>query len=224
MKPLGWLFAFQVLAVLSLTTFPAAAGSPNQAVGLVLDVQGTTRPAVAPYTELMGPSTLNLGPQTVVTFVHYKTCRIVVVSGGQIFADAGRVSLSGGHLIKVSKTECPEERKLGATGNGIVETAGVLVRAVNMIPRLTAHPRIVLTGSAALQFPTAVLRRNGKSLGGMQVDAHLVAWPASRPGLSPGNGYVVVLMSADGKQALDYAFTVAEPGATARTAAILHID
>ena len=221
MKPLGWPFPLQILAILTLTASPAAAGQP---VGLVLNVHGSTRPAVAPYTELLGPSTVTLGPGTVVTLVHYKTCRIIVVSGGQIFADADRVSLSGGHLVKASKTECPQERKLGTTGGSTVGTAGIVVRAMHMTPRLTAHPRIVLTGSAALRFQTAVLRRNGKSLGEMQVDSHLVAWPSSRPSLSPGNGYVILLTSADGKRSVDYAFTVAEPGTSARAAAILRID
>lgn len=224
MKPLGRLFPLQILAILALTILPSAAGAADQPVGLVMDVQGTTRPAVAPYTELMDPSTLTLDPGTVVTLVHYKTCRIYVVRGGQIYADADRMSLSGGHLVKASKTECPQERKLAATGGSSVGTAGVLVRTMRMLPRLTDHPRIVLTGSAASRFPAAELLRNGKPLGGMQVHAHLAAWPASRPALSPGKGYVVQLTSADGKRTLDYAFTVAAPGAEARAAAILRID
>jgi len=68
------------------------------------------------------------------------------------------------------------------------------------------------------------LHAAGRTLGPMTVRGYMASWPETNPPLTPGQGYVARLKTADGKRTLDFEFSVAEPGAPSDAAAILRID
>jgi hypothetical protein len=212
------------MAALAAAFVPSAASAQGRAAGMVLELDGAATPAVAPYAELAARSTTALQPTARMSFIHYGTCRLVTVTGGRLYLDARRYSLAGGRVVSEEKTDCPREQKLATAGDGAVVAAGVVMRGAGGTPHLTDHPRIVLTGDKGTMFRAAELRRDGQAIGPMTVNGHLASWPADKPALAPGQGYVARLSSTDGKRTVDFVFSVAEPGVPGVAAAILRLD
>jgi hypothetical protein len=211
------------LAAVAVAMQPHAATAQDRPAGLVMEREGAATPDVAPFTELMPRSTIELSTGSRMSFIHYGTCRLVTVEGGRLYVDAQRYSVAAGRIAGAEPTDCPREQKLAQSGDTVV-AAVLVMRGASGSPRLRAHPRIVLTGSYGVTFTVAELRHEGRTLGPMTVRGHMAAWPETNPPLTPGQGYVARLKTADGKRTLDFEFSVAEPGAPSDAAAILRID
>ena len=212
------------LAALVAAVAPMPVAAQGRAVALVVDVEGATAPVVEPYSELNDRTKVMLTSGAKMSFVHYGTCRLVAIQGGQLYIDRKRYSVAGGKVVSEEKTDCPREQKLALAGSGASVAAGVVMRGAGGSPHLGAHPRIVVTGAKGARFTAAELRRAGKALGAMSVTGHMVSWPADKPALEPGGDYTAHLMSADGKSTVDFQFSVAAPGAPGEAAAILRLD
>src|SRR5262249_62088191 len=87
-----------VFAILLLVPMAAAVHSASGAepVGIVFDLTGPAEPALQRFAELSDGGSYKLGPSTRLTFVHYRTCRVVSVVGGTVRLDQARYNIIGG--------------------------------------------------------------------------------------------------------------------------------
>jgi hypothetical protein len=117
---------------------------------LVLDVSGTVSPAVQRHTEVPGRTSLALNPSGRITFVHYRTCRVVTVAGGTVRILPTHFEAEGGRIESDRQRPCPRQQKLPITVSG--QPGALVTRGITRqpaLPILTPQPRIVLVGSGA---------------------------------------------------------------------------
>src|SRR5438132_3113503 len=77
-----WGFYAALLTCL-LRIMPAAAAGPD-AAGIVMKVTGQTTPDLPVRTEIPVDAAIKLGPATELTFLHYRKCKLVTVTGGTL--------------------------------------------------------------------------------------------------------------------------------------------
>jgi hypothetical protein len=201
-----------------LAALPSAAlaqgGPPEPPAALILDISGAVSPPVQRHTEVPGRTSLALDAGGRLTFVHYRTCRVVTVTGGTVRILATHFETEGGRIESDRQRPCPRQQKLPMTvsaGPGALVTRSI---SQPRLPVLTPQPRIVLVGSAASRITEG---RCTPQSGGPDQPAHPltirdgVATPAHP---LPAGNYTCELTAGDGRRAR-LTFTVAsEPSAT----------
>src|SRR2546423_3275497 len=92
-----------------LSAFATVGTASAQApAGLVLEATGTISPAVRPYTEITGGTTLALSGGAKLVFVHYQSCKTVTVVGGAVTIQPASYAAKDGKQSDVS-TPCPRK-------------------------------------------------------------------------------------------------------------------
>src|SRR5215813_13868220 len=76
------------------------------AAALVLEVQGTVQPGVAPYQEVAAETRLTLANDARLVFVHYFTCRMVTAVGGSITFSTQTYTMAGGTKEAEKRVNC----------------------------------------------------------------------------------------------------------------------
>lgn len=120
-------FGYSLLCVASL------AGQP---VALVLELTGDTEPALVPFSEIEDGTEIRLGKESRLSFVHYGTCTMVIIIGGEVRVDRHRYLIRRGRVEMERTQDCPREVVLdeGGTASGALmqgsESAGVLMRGI----------------------------------------------------------------------------------------------
>src|SRR5260370_40254147 len=67
----------------ALAVAPAHAAEPD-AAGMVIKITGETIPDLPARTEIPADTVIRLGPEVVLTFLHYRKCKLVTVAGGTL--------------------------------------------------------------------------------------------------------------------------------------------
>jgi hypothetical protein len=111
--------------VLSASSVPAVAAD---GVGLVLEVSGKTKPALAPYGELGADGSISLSDGARLKAVHYRSCRTVTVSGGTLKVGAEDFDVSAAHVDADQKTACPRRTAARTPRAGDAGTGGIVMR------------------------------------------------------------------------------------------------
>ena len=208
----------------------ARAQAPKNA-GLVLEVAGTTTPALRPYTELPPSATVNLGSAGRLVFVHDLSCRTVTVVGGTVTVDSDRYTATG--TKSEARTSCP--RAVTLKGGG--ETAGLLVRGMRPAPRdtrqgpppltLAATPDLILVGERAADVAAVKVADGSSTVLELRVSSPRLTWPANAPPLRADTAYDLVLsFKNDATTPVTVPFVVAPAGSGASTSSpmILTVD
>lgn len=217
-------YAFIGVMTWVLAAVSAPAALAEQAAGMVVSISGTTAPALRPFTEIPHGSTITLGPQGQLSFVHYRTCRIVSVVGGTVTIQRTIYDIgSGGRIVTVAERKCPQQVKLAEPKSG--EAAGLMMRSAILAPTLSTRPSIVFVGKNAERVVNAEVRRGEASIALMPVENRRARWPESAPGLSAGADYKLVLRTREGGT-VEYSFTAVEAAAKdeGRSVEIIRVD
>ncbi len=176
----------------------AAPAQPRQAAGVVLEVSGPSTPALAPFIEIADQTTVRLGPESRLVFVHYHTCRTVTLVGGQLTAGVQEYRVSGGTRSE-KETPCPRAIKLLASG----ETAGVVFRSRAAV-RLPVEPAFAVVGPRGGDVAAVRITRGSEIVVEAPLRDRRFRWPTGVPALRAGTQY-------------ELALTFKEPGATPLT-------
>jgi hypothetical protein len=188
----------------SIPIFAAAQAQTPEAVALVLEVAGGTDPAVAPFSELRAGTKLSLGAGSRLRFVHYKSCRMVAVRGGEL------TLLPSGHLLRGGATEsdeiraCPKRLAAGAR-SGVA--GGLVMRGASAATiQLSPQPTLMIAGARAARFADVSLESGGRRVA-LDRAGTAPVWRYAGPLLAPG-AYRLVATAKTGETVMDEAVTV----------------
>jgi hypothetical protein len=181
-----------VVALLGLMTFgggigPAAAQLAAPGVALVLEIDGPVTPALRPYREIPSGTTVSLGNDSRLVFLHYASCRTLTVVGGSVAFTGGPAPILKGTATQADvRGRCP--KKFSATGSD----AAVVFRGTSAVGT-SPTPEFILVGRRADEFAAVRIQHGGRELLARALDGPRFIWPADVPPLVPG-GYVLDLL------------------------------
>ena len=171
----------------------AGAASAQTQAGLVLETSGTITPAVKPYTEIAGGTTLTLSGSARLVFSHYQTCKTVTVVGGTVNITAASYATRDG---KQSDAAVPCPKKVNVRGGG--ELGGVVYRSVSMSRALMLQPQaaFVLVGPRATEYVTARITRDDAPVAEGPIRDQVFRWPAGVAPLAADSAFELTLVPA----------------------------
>ena len=178
--------------VLAGWAWVGTASAQSQAA-LVLETSGTITPAVKPYTEIPGGTTLALSSGARLVFSHYHTCRTVTVVGGTVTVTVASYGTRDG---KQSETTMPCPKKVNVRGGG--ELGGVVYRSVSTSRALTLQPEaaFVLVGPRAAEYVTARITRDDAPVAEGPIHDRVFRWPKGVAPLAPDTAFELTLVPA----------------------------
>jgi hypothetical protein len=209
--------------VLLLAVWVGASGASHAAgVALVLEVQGTTAPPLQAFTEVPAGTAVSLSQGARLTFVHYRSCRVVSLVGGQVQFGAEAHQLVGGTVERDEKPRsCPKRVRAGG------QAGGVLLRSGSPIPALSVRPTFVLVGVRADDFGTVRVSQGGQVVLEQRLEGRRFAWPGGTPALTPGvEGELALIPRASGSApaAVKFRATSSESGQADDVPAVIAVD
>lgn len=186
--------AIAILVAASAWTGEASAA--DQPAGLVLELSGEIEPALAPFTEIIEGTRLALGDEARLSFVHYETCKLVTMTGGEVRIERRRYLIARGRVEAERSQDCPRQVQLTASGTG----AGLLLRGGADEARIPLRPNFVLVGRNAPTVRRVTLLEDGRAVASLPADARNLTWPDDLPDLVADTIYELVLETEDGEQ------------------------
>jgi len=214
-------FATVSLALTVAVARPAPAAEP---AGMVLDVAGPAEPALERFAELSERRSYRLGASTSLTFVHYRTCRVVSVVGGTLWLEQARYDVAGGRVESEQVRRCPQQHQVVAPTSASGQTTGALLLRSGSAaaPTVSARPELILAGARADAFAAVEVRRNKAVVALLPLTGRRLLWPRDREDLPSGEGYLLVL-SPTGGPPVEIPFTVVESSRSAESDRLLII-
>jgi hypothetical protein len=120
----------------------AQAGKP---AALVLELTGDTEPALFPFAEIDDGTVIRLGEESRLGFVHYGSCKMVIMIGGEVRIEQRRYMIRRGRVESERAQECPRQVVLDEEGTA----AGVLMRGGEAVSAMPLRPSFVFVGARA---------------------------------------------------------------------------
>ena len=191
-------FSF-ITAILFFTTTgpaPAIAATGETPTALALDITGASVPEVEPFSELLKRDKINLGPETVLEFMHYASCQSVTVQGGRLSFSDQRYFLKGGRILSQKRAECPKSVAI----SGASQIGGIVLRnnPGGSTLRVPTKPSFVLIGKKGAAYKSIRITQNDKVLLEGALEGRVFHWPDSAAALKKGSSYEVVLTPLSG--------------------------
>jgi hypothetical protein len=167
----------------------------DRGAGMVLKLSGQTEPPLAPFTELPLGKPFKLDTNTMISVVHYDSCRVVTIVGGEITLTTLGVDSQGG-IIKDSQVRtCPKEH-LMTQGAAAATSGGMLMRSTDDSLELTTKPNVVFTGALSGDVQEADILRDDRVVAKLKPSDHGITWPSSQAPLAMGTDYTLRLQVA----------------------------
>jgi hypothetical protein len=191
------LFALLILAALIAG---GSAARAQHAVAIVVDIDGKTSPALAANAEIPDKSVIALQPGTTLTLVHYKSCELLVVSGGRIAVEEGKYDVSGTKVVQEEKVSCPAEQQTTlANSNQASGTAALVLRSGEpgrtFIP---LKPMVLAVGGKARDFVRVEILDGTNVVATLPLASGRAAWPAGTKPLVGYRKYTLRFVAAGG--------------------------
>jgi hypothetical protein len=207
------------LALLSIN----AAGHAEGPAGIVMAMTGDSNPPLSVMAEIPAGLSLQLKPETKLTFLHYGRCKLVTVVGGTLVLQAADYK-SGGTVAGETDAPCPQVFELSNAGSAGRTTGGIVARGISLPPRWPANPQFVFTGPRAASVTGAtILADNRQPVLRLDVGPGWGKPPAGAAPLQTNARYTLLLTLRDQAQPIDMPFTVAGP-APIGTPIVLRFD
>lgn len=186
-------------ALIAASPLPVLAAD---AAGLVLEVSGKTEPPVAAYAEIAADQAVKLDPGATLKVVHYKSCRIVTLSGGTLKIKASDFDVSAGKVDADRKSACPR-RVASASHAGDAGTGGIVMRgATETTVAVEPAETFVLAGAKLPDVKTVRLLRDEKVLAEWK-PSRARTWTAPKDALKVGDAATLVFVMKGKKHALE---------------------
>jgi hypothetical protein len=186
-----FLFAFLFTYSISSETAKASSG-----VALIIEASNID---LKPYSEIAADSTINLGAEGTLKFIHYQSCREVTAIGGQVSITS--LDYEGPGIVSEVSQVCPH--RVGNPSNTAV-SAGIVMRGTSSIPKVGPQSTIVIIGSSAASFSDARFVAEDKSTFDSVIKKQIVALPS---GLRSEMKYKIQLIK-DGNTQIDFQFEI----------------
>ena len=166
-----------------------SASAQTQA-GLVLETSGAITPAVKPYTEIAGGTTLTMAGGARLVFSHYQTCKTVTVVGGTVTVTAASYATRDG---KQTDAAMPCPKKVNVRGG---ELGGVVYRSVSTSRALTLQTQaaFVLVGPRAGEYVTARITRDDAPVAEGPIRDRVFRWPDGITPLTADTAFELTLV------------------------------
>lgn len=194
-----------ITGILMNHTIPIA--QAQTAAGLVLEIDGSSDPTLSAYTEIESPGRYALGPKTLLTFVHYETCNLVVVLGGTLVVEKDKFDVSDGTIESKTRQQCPLQTLPSIEG----AAGGIVLRSSPIVQPPTVQPSFVLFGPRANNFIVAQVLLGQDKFVEMAVNRKRANWPPGVPALNTGEDYIMRLLPAEyGGDLVTFEFTADE--------------
>ncbi len=181
------------------------ASQAGQPAALVLELSGDAEPALFPFAEIEDGTEIRLGDESRLGFVHYGTCKMVIMIGGEVRIEQRRYMIRRGRVESERAQDCPREVVLDEDGTA----AGVLLRGAEALSAMPLRPSFVFAGARADGIASVEISVADTVVATLPADGRRAAWPDDAPDLEAGAIYAVEIAWADGsRRAYDF---VAEP-------------
>ncbi len=210
-------------AMCAVVLMAGAAGvaQAQMAAALVLETTGATEPALQPFTEILDTATVSLSHGARLVFLHYHTCKKVIVEGGRITVKSQGYAIAGATNALEERVPCPPTVRLRKGG----EMAGILLRGIT--PTLSAKPAFVLIGPRAADFTSVRVSQGNQVVFEARLDGRTFQWPTEAAPLSPDPEYELALIpTVAGAAPFTLKFKTAPPSALPAGAAhtLIHVE
>jgi hypothetical protein len=194
-------------ALIAASPLPALAAD---AAGLVLEVSGKTEPSLAAYAEVTADQAIKLDAGATLKVVHYKSCRVVTLSGGTLKVDATDFDLSGGKVDADRKSACPRRIASRASRAGDAGTGGIVMRgAGDATVAVGPAETFVLAGGKLENVKTVRLLRDEKVVAEWK-PGHTRSWTAPKNSLKVGDAATLVFVMKGKNPAVEQQIKVLE--------------
>jgi hypothetical protein len=208
------LFAGLLACVLTIT--PTLAAEP-EAAGIVMKVTGQIIPDLPVRTEILADTAIKLGPAAELTFLHYRQCKLVTVTGGTLELSA-RDFTTDGKVESEKPGPCPRVYQLAGSAGGWV--------ARDLPPRLPVNPEIIFAGRRADRIEEAAVyaqNQRDRPLFRFDLADRRATEPAAAAPLSAEQRYVLRMRMSDQPDPIDHGFVAVAPG-VGGSLVVLRID
>jgi hypothetical protein len=209
------------LLVLLPVWLGASGTSHARGVALVLEATGAATPPLQAFSEIPAGTVVSLSREARLTFVHYRTCRVVSMVGGEVQFGTEVYRLAGGTVEREEPRPCP--RRIRAGG----QPGGVLLRSGSPIPALSPRPTFVLVGARADDFGVVRILRAGHVVLERPLEGRRFEWPSDAPPLPPGADCELTLVprtSGSAPVSARFRATPAETGQAGDVPAVVMVD
>jgi len=195
---------------------PALAAEPA-AAGIVMKVTGQTTPDLPVRTEIPADTAIRLGPAVELTFLHYRKCKLVTVTGGTLEL-SDRDFTTDGKVEKEMPGPCPRVYQLAGSAGGWV--------ARDVPPRLPVNPEIIFTGRRADSIAEAAVyvpAQRDRPLFRFDLIDGRATEPAAAAPLTAEQRYVLKMRMNDQPDLIEHSFVAIAPG-TGGSLVVFRID
>lgn len=129
--------------VLPLSYAPISAQPSHPAVALVLEVSGTTDPALRPFRELRAGDRVTLERGARLVVLHYdRECRMLTIDGGAVtFRQRGEPVVKDG-AVSSREGKCPRRLEARSTAGAVIMRSAAA--------KLSARPSFTIGGARAV--------------------------------------------------------------------------
>lgn len=205
------------LALLSMVAFAAAPSlaMAEGSVGIVEDVAGASN--IAPYSEISSGTTVALGGEGSIKFVHYSTCREVSVKGGSVTINAQDYKVTGGTATETPQA-CPQQVHIASN---TAVSGGLVMRGKVTVTEVGAHPSIVVSGKRSNVVSSVLFVDDANQAIEVPVKDNRAVFPAGSQALKQDTNYKLQLKGS-GKTQLEMPVHVVADASAALL--VLHVD
>lgn len=212
------------VGLIALLISGAALGA-EPPVAMVMTVSGVTTPPVEAMDELPGGTSLRLGPDARLSFLHYQRCKLVTITGGTLRLSPADYRADG-RVESEQNGPCPRTYSLTSDATGARTTGALVMRNLERVPHWPADPEFVLTGAAAGRVGGGAIYagdRPDQPVAHLDLAGKRAKLPPGSTGLIPEGTYKLRLTIAGRPEPADIDFVATAP--TGRSAlVILRVD
>ncbi len=200
-----------------LLTIGPALAAESAAAGIVMKVTGQTTPDLPVRTEIPADTAIKLGPAVELTFLHYRKCKFVTVTGGTLEL-SDRDFTTDGKVEKEMPGPCPRVYQLAGSAGGWV--------ARDLPPRLPVNPEIIFAGKRADKIAEATVYaqdQRERPLFRFDLVDHRATEPAAAAPLIAEQRYILRMKMSDQPDPIEHSFVAVALG-TGGSLVVLRID
>jgi hypothetical protein len=179
-------------------------------VALVMEISGATRPLLAVHREIAPGTRIGLDPGARLALLHYSTCTIVTVTGGNVSVTAQGVDTDAAAARSAKPGPCPRVHRITLAGPGPLGGV-VLSRAIGPPnpPLVVAADAVVILSGGPGATSADLIDATGKTVGGaLPIRAGSLQLPGT---LAPRRAYVIRLHFDGRSETLDVPISTSGP-------------
>ena len=136
-------------AAILCATLAYQAHADSNAVALVTEITGVTKPQLSLHREIAPGTRIDLAPGAYISILHYSSCTIVALAGGTATVTEQGIEAKASNVASRKPGPCPRMHRIATTGPG--PTGGVVVTRgePKLYADVCADSEVILSGGGA---------------------------------------------------------------------------